>query len=58
MIYYNLYYGDIKLNNRPINKTELNSIKESKTIYKRNNITEKLEEVPIDKIRIIKTILI
>lgn len=58
MKYYNIYYKDTKINNRPLTDEELDTIKNSKSIYKRNSITEKLEEIPINKIRIIKTILI
>lgn len=58
MKYYNIYYKDVKINNRPLTDKELDAIKDSKLIHKRNNITEKMEEIPVNKIKIIKTILI
>lgn len=58
MKYYNLYYQDIKINNRPITEDDLNIVKQQKSISKRNSITGKLEIMPIDKIKIVKTIVI
>ena len=58
MKYYNLYYLDSKLNNRPLNEEELEAFKKSRMISKRNSVTGKLENIPINNIRIIKTILI
>lgn len=58
MKYYNLYYLDNKLNNRPITESQLENIMNQKNIYKRNSITNKIENIPTDKIQIIKTILI
>lgn len=58
MKYYNLYYKDLKINNRPITEDELKSVKESKTIYKRNNVTQKLESISVKEIHIRKTIII
>lgn len=58
MKYYNLYYLDSKLNNRPLNEEELETVKKSRMISKRNSVTCKLENIPINNIRIIKTILI
>lgn len=55
---FNIYYKDVKINNRPLNDEDIKSIKESKIIYKRNNITNKLESIPVNKIKIIKTVLI
>ncbi len=58
MKYFNLYYLDSKLNNRPLTAEELEVFKNSKVVTKRNSVTGKLENIPIDKIRVIKTILI
>lgn len=55
---FNIYYKDMKINNRPLSDDDIKSLKESKYIYKRNNITNKLESIPVNKIQIIKTILI
>lgn len=58
MKYFNIYYLDRKLNNRPLNEEELDAMKKSKIIQKRNSVTGKLETIPINKIRVINTILI
>ena len=58
MIYYNLYYKDSKINNRPITDKDLELVKESKTISKKNRLSGKIEEIPVSKIQIVKTILI
>ena len=58
MKYYNLYYKDSKLNNRPVNEMQLDTILNQKHIYKRNSITNKIEDIPTNQIQIIKTILI
>ena len=56
--YYNLYYNNVKINNRPINENDLDTIKKSRIIAKRNPITNKLESISFDKIEVVKTILI
>lgn len=58
MKYYNLYSKDLKLNNRPINEEELENIMKAKKIGKRDPITGKLVHIPINQIKVIKTILI
>lgn len=58
MKYYNLYYQDIKINNRPITESDLDIVKQQKSINKKNSITGKLEIIPINKIKIVKTIVI
>lgn len=58
MIYYNLYYKDSKINNRPITDKDLELVKESKIISKKNRLSGKIEEIPVNKIQIVKTILI
>ncbi len=58
MNYFNIYYLDRKLNNRPLTEEELDAVKKSHIIQKRNSVTCKLENIPINKIRVIKTILI
>jgi hypothetical protein len=55
---FNLYYLDSKLNNRPLTEEELEVFKKSKIVTKRNSVTGKMENIPINKIRVIKTILI
>lgn len=58
MNYYNLYYKESKLNNRPVNKDDLGNIMKAKNICKRNMITGKLENIPTNRIHIVKTIII
>lgn len=58
MNYYNIYYKDNKLNNRPLSEDEISNVKNLKEIYKRNNISNKLEKIDTSKITYIKTILI
>jgi hypothetical protein len=58
MKYYNLYYRDSKINNRPITEEDLELIKKTNQISKRNMITGKLEVIPSNKIKVVKTILI
>lgn len=58
MKYYNLYYLGTKINNRPITEEEANTIKQSEQIYKKNQITNKLESVDVNNIKFVKTIII
>ena len=58
MNYYNIYYKDNKLNNRPLSEDEVFNVKNLKEIYKRNTISNKLEKIDTSKITYIKTILI
>ena len=58
MKYYNLYYRDSKINNRPITEQDLEVVKKSKNISKRNFITGKLELIPVNQIEVVKTIII
>lgn len=59
MKYFNLYYNDSKINNIPLTQEELNDIfKSNKKISKSNSITGEIIDIPLDKIKIIKTIII
>ena len=58
MEYYNLYYLGNKLNNRPVDKEQLDNIMNTKNINKRNPITGKLEHIITKQINIVKTIII
>ena len=55
---YNIYYKGTKLNNRPLSESDIIEIKNKKTIYKRNQIFNELEEIPTKDISYIKTIII
>jgi hypothetical protein len=59
MKYFNLYYKENKINNYPLTEDELNNIFSSnKPIIKNDFITGESDNIPLDKIRIIKTIII
>ena len=58
MKYFNLYYNGTKINNRPITEEEADNIKQHEQIYKKNQITNKLESIYVDKIKFVKTIII
>lgn len=56
---FNLYYNDSKINNRPLTRDEVETImKTDKDIIKHNNVTGKNEKIPLNRIKIIKTIVI
>jgi len=57
--YFNLYYKENKINSHPLTKEELDNIFNSgKKIMKNNSITKEVIEIPLDEIKIVKTILI
>lgn len=54
---YNLYYKSTRINRYPISQIELNEIaKINKPINK--IIGEKMEEIPLDKIRVVKCTIV
>ena len=52
----NLYYNDVKINNRPLTISEVNEIFKNEYIYKRNIYTDNLIKIPTSKIIKINTI--
>ena len=59
MKYYNMYYKNMKINNRPLKEDDLKSIYNSKKyIIKHNSLTNKNEQIPLSEIQLIKTIVI
>ena len=59
MKYFNLYYKDSKINSIPLTETEVNEIFSSnKKISKSNPITKEINEIPLNKIQIVKTFII
>ena len=59
MKYFNLYYKDSKINSIPLTETEVNEIFSSnKKISKSNPITKEINEIPLNKIQIVKTVII
>ena len=56
---YNLYYKSTKLNKNALSEKEMNDIMNSaKKIYKKNNITNQMDEINPNDIICIKTIVI
>jgi hypothetical protein len=58
MNYYNIYHNSIKINNRPLNEEEVENVKNSPTIHKKNNITNKLESIDVTDLKFVRTIII
>ena len=55
---YNIYYKGTKINNRPLSDNDINEIRSKKEIYKRDNITDKLNKISVNELQYVKTILI
>lgn len=54
---YNIYYQNMKINNKPISKHELvNDILKQKQIFKKSQ--NQLIKIDTDKIKIVETILV
>lgn len=59
MKYYNMYYKNNKINNRPLTDEDVNTIYNSNNyIIKHNTLSGKNEQIPLSKVRLIKTIII
>ena len=54
----NLYYNDVKINNRPLTMDEVNEMMKNEYIYKRNQYNDKLIKIPTNKIIKINTIMV
>lgn len=54
----NLYYNDMRINNRPLTIQETNEMLENEYIYKRNQYTGQLIKIPTNKIIKINTIMV
>lgn len=54
----NLYYNDIKINNRPLTVEEVNEMLKNEFIYKRNQFDGKLIKIPSNKVMKINTIVV
>ena len=54
----NLYYNDVKINNRPLTISEVNEIFKNEYIYKYNIYTDNLIKIPTSKIIKINTIMV
>ena len=54
---YNIYYDNVRINNRPISKDELiNKILPKKYVFKQNG--KDLIKIDLDKTKIVETILV
>lgn len=54
---YNIYYNNVRVNNRPISKEEMiNTILPQKYIFKQNG--KDLIKIDLDKTKIIETIIV
>lgn len=54
---YNIYYNNIRINNRPISRDEmLNDILPKKYIFKQNG--KDLVKIDLDKTKIVETVLV
>lgn len=59
MKYYNMYYKNNKINNRPLTDDDLKTIYSSKKyIIKHNTLSGNNEQIPLSEVRLIKTIII
>ena len=55
---YNIYYHGSKVNKRPLSRDILKKIFEKEKIYKKEEISNNLIEIPVKDIEIIKCIVI
>ena len=59
MKYYNMYYKNTKINNRPLTNEDVQLIyKSNKYIVKHDSLTNKNEQIPLSAVKLIKTIII
>lgn len=54
----NLYYNDIKINNRPLSVEEADKILKEEYLYKQDEVLNKLIKIPTKRIMKINTIVI
>ncbi len=55
---YNIYYNSQLVNNRPISKEDIINVLNNGNIIKQNKITKEYEEIPLNKIKIVKCTVI
>jgi hypothetical protein len=55
---YNIYYHGSKVNKRPLDYDMLKQIFEKKSIYKKQDFSQDLIEIPVKDIEIVKCIVI
>lgn len=55
---FNIYFNGRKINSSPLNKEELKKVYETKYIYKRNIMTNMIDEIPVNQLQTRKCIVI
>lgn len=55
---YNIYYNSELVNNRPILKDDIINVINNGNIIKQNKITKEYEQIPLNKIKIVKCTVI
>lgn len=55
---YNIYYNSELVNNRPILKDDIVNVINNGNIIKQNKITKEYEQIPLNKIKIVKCTVI
>ena len=55
---YNIYYNSELVNNRPILKDDIINVINNGNIIKQNKITKEYEQIPMNKIKIVKCTVI
>lgn len=55
---FNIYYNGRKINSSPLSKEELTKVFEQRFVYKRNTITNLVDEIPTSQIYTRKCIVV
>lgn len=55
---YNLYYLNKKINKRPLSLEELKNMNKTNKIVKYNEVSKEFDQIPLNKINIIKCTII
>lgn len=55
---FNIYFNGRKINSSPLSKDELKRVFEKKFIYKRNIITNLIDEIPVNQLQTRKCIVV
>jgi len=55
---FNLYYKSMKINKKPLSKSDIEYIFDQKVIYKKNEQTNKIEKIKTQDLNCVKCIII
>ncbi len=55
---YNVYYHSIKINKRPVPESVIDKMKEKEFIFKHDEETNKTQKFPVNKLKIVKCIIV